>query len=164
MNSREPLRIDNAALIQAGFRYALSLTHHTHDAEDLIQQACMKILRAKGTLVSKSYLFTTIRNQFIDAGRCRSESQAPEGSVESLAEEVTNHVLTVDRRLDMEQVLDCLRTEEREALFLNCVEGYTASEIAEITGQPRGTVLSHLSRARKRLQQARSMQDQVETR
>jgi DNA-directed RNA polymerase specialized sigma24 family protein len=35
-----------------------------------------------------------------------------------------------------------------EALFLHEVEGYSASEISPMTGQPRGTVLSLMHRAR----------------
>jgi RNA polymerase sigma-70 factor (ECF subfamily) len=48
-------------------------------------------------------------------------------------------------------LLSELRPEEREALFLHEVEGYTASEISRMTGQPRGTVLSLMHRARERL-------------
>jgi RNA polymerase sigma-70 factor (ECF subfamily) len=52
---------------------------------------------------------------------------------------------------DIDALLSELRPEEREALFLHGVEGYTASEISRLTGQPRGTVLSLLHRARQRL-------------
>lgn len=154
---------DTASLIESGYRYALSLTHHEQDAEDLIQQACMKVLRAKGRLVSKRYLFASIRNQFIDSRRRRSEEQLSTNANESIHDEAVNHVTQTDRRLDMQQLLATLRMEEREALFLNCVEGFTANEISELTDQPRGTVLSHLSRAKKRLQQNRSIKDQVES-
>jgi len=53
--------------------------------------------------------------------------------------------------MDMGVVLAHLRPEEREALYLNTVEGYTAVEIGAMTGEPRGTVLSRLHRARERL-------------
>jgi RNA polymerase sigma-70 factor (ECF subfamily) len=52
---------------------------------------------------------------------------------------------------DIDALLSGLRSEEREALFLHEVEGYTASEIGRLTGQPRGTVLSLMHRARQRL-------------
>lgn len=52
---------------------------------------------------------------------------------------------------DLDVLLAGLKTAERETLFLNCVEGYTADEIARHTGQPRGTVLSLLSRAKRKL-------------
>lgn len=45
-------------------------------------------------------------------------------------------------KLILEQALAQLRSIEREALFLAVVEGYTAQEIADLTQQGRGTVLS----------------------
>lgn len=133
------------------------------DAEDLIQHACCKVLRAKGSLVGKDYLFTTIRTLFIDGRRRKSESQIPDDLEASLIDCSQPHVIQIDRRFEIEDLLGSLRTEEREALFLNCVEGYSASEISKLTGQPRGTVLSLLARAKQRLRQARAVQDQVES-
>ena len=40
---------------------------------------------------------------------------------------------------------------EREAIFLHHVHGHTAEEIAVLTAQPRGTVLSLLHRALEKL-------------
>ncbi len=61
------------------------------------------------------------------------------------------HTTAVEDRAELQHLLSRLRTEEREALFLNCVEGFTAAEISKLTGQPRGTILSLLSRAKKKL-------------
>ena len=44
-----------------------------------------------------------------------------------------------------------MRVEEREALFLWAVEGYTAREIAEMCSSPINTVLSRLHRGRRKL-------------
>ena len=159
-NSIDPQ--DIPSLIQSGYRYALSLTHHRHDAEDLVQQACLKILRSRGDLVSKGYLFATVRSLFIDKGRRRSECELSDASKERIIDPSPNHVSRTNHRMEVEQILGLLRPEEREALYLNCVEGYTATEIADLTGQPRGTVLSHLSRAKKRAQQAQVATDKAE--
>lgn len=151
MNQSGNQRIDDRQLINSGFRYAVSLTHNRHDAEDLIQQACLKVLRSHGTLVSKSYLFTAIRNLFYDSLRKQrliSEEQITE---DSITDGTSSHTRTVDQKIDLKEILGCLRAEEREVLFLQCVEGYTAEEIGTLTNQPRGTVLSLLSRAKKRL-------------
>ena len=148
------------SIIQSGYRYALSLTHHRQDAEDIIQQACLKILRKRNSLVSKSYLFTTVRHLYIDSRRRPSTSDARCSSIELAVDGSKNHVEQFELQMDVEQLLGGLRPEEREALYLNCVEGYTAAEIASLTGQPRGTVLSHLSRAKKRAQQQAKMETQ----
>lgn len=143
---------DDRALVQAGYRYALSLTHDVNDAEDLVQQACLRVFRSRGRLVGKRYLFVAIRNLFIDRCRKRGTSPAFDPSrEEEILDDAPSHVAVVEDRADLEHMLRCLRVEEREVLLLNHVEGYTAAEIGEITGQPRGTVLSQLARARKKL-------------
>lgn len=151
MNQSENQRIDDRQLINSGYRYAVSLSHNQHDAEDLIQQACLKVLRIHGSLMSKSYLFTTIRNLFYDGLRQKRSISEVQISDENIMDETSSHTHAVDQKIDLEEILGCLRPEEREVLFLQCVEGYTAQEISTLTDQPRGTVLSLLSRAKQRL-------------
>ena len=55
---------------------------------------------------------------------------------------------------DLEKLLAILRPAEREVLFLHYYEGRTAEEISQLSGQPRGTVLSLLHRAIARLREA----------
>lgn len=144
-------QIDDRQLIQAGYRYALSLTHRQHEAEDLVQQACLKSIRSQGNLVGKSYLFVAIRHLFYDLGRLPCNASFSDAIHETVVDAKANHTADVDRRIDIEHLLSCLRTDEREVLFLNCVEGYTAAEIGDLTDRPRNTVLSLLSRAKKKL-------------
>lgn len=40
-------------LLQMGYRYALSLTHKHHDAEDLIQEAYMTLIRHYGIISNR---------------------------------------------------------------------------------------------------------------
>ena len=51
----------------------------------------------------------------------------------------------------LNRALAALRPAERETLFLADVEGYTAQEIADLTGHPRGTVLSLIHRTHRKL-------------
>ena len=51
----------------------------------------------------------------------------------------------------MQTAMNHLSENERSSIILNVVEGYTALEISDIIGIPRGTILSHLSRARVKL-------------
>jgi len=55
---------------------------------------------------------------------------------------------------DVEDLLGRLRPGEREAVYLHYFEGHTAEEVSTLTRQPRGTVLSLLHRAIKKLQLA----------
>jgi len=138
-------------LLLSGYRYALSLTHHAQDAEDLVQQACLKVFRVKGRLKDKAYLMTTVRNLFFDACRRRKTLQFGEFHGEALSDSSPNQTRVVDGRLDTATLLATLSAEEREVLYLNGVESFTAEEIGSITGKPRGSILSQLSRAKQKI-------------
>lgn len=142
-------------LINSAYRYALSLAHNTHDAEDLVQQACMKVLRRRGQLVGKKYLFSAVRNLYIDLIRARERTSLEPDPGTAIVDPAPDPSEVVEQRMEIEFLLKRLRPEEREALFLNCVEGFTAKEIGELTGQPRGTVLSLMARAKKKLLEQR---------
>lgn len=136
-------------MIQSGYRYALALTHSTHDAEDLVQTAFLKLYRRHGNVENKALFITTIRNQFIDQRRrAKLIVFQPESDMEQEEAEPT---ATPGSALDLEAILSHLRPEEREALYLNIVEGYSAREIAELTGKPRNTVLSLIHRGKEKL-------------
>lgn len=137
-------------LLQSGFRYALSLTHNEHEAEDLVQDVWLKLYINSGEIKSKSLFYTSIRNLFID--RYRKKKLVVIEQLEEIADaEVLTSEIDID---DIENCLAKLRPEEREALFLNSVEEYTANEIAELTNQPRSTVLSLISRGKKKFVRA----------
>ena len=60
---------------------------------------------------------------------------------------------------EMHRALGRLRDDEREVLFLAAVEGYTATELAELTDKPRGTILSMIHRAKKKLREVLAPKD-----
>ena len=138
-------------LLQHGYRYALSLTHNTSMAEDLLQDAWVAVLKADGPHI-KNYLFSAIRSKYINNNK--RDRLVPMVPLESnhLEEQTTNF----EYEFDNEQLnisLATLRAVEREAIYLSAVEGYTAQEIADYTKQPRSTVLSLIHRARKKLRE-----------
>jgi RNA polymerase sigma-70 factor (ECF subfamily) len=142
-------------LLQSGYRYALSLTHDRPAAEDLLQDAAAAVVRCGGKW-QRSYLFTAIRNRFIDKyRRDRRLLLLPldgrsEGAVDSTDPPSWELPDVIERRT-LHRALGTLRVAEREMLFLAFVEGYTTQQIAELTGRPRGTVLSSLHRAKLKL-------------
>ena len=62
------------------------------------------------------------------------------------------HLRQADR-LKIQQCLESLPAEFREALVLREMEGMSYREIARITAVPIGTVMSRLARGRRRLQE-----------
>lgn len=136
-------------LLQRGYRYAFSLTHNHHDAEDLVQDAWIRLC-SKGEIThSKSLLFTTIRNRYIDQFRRNRLIVFEVLDQEYEFEDVEDSVEVTTGELDV--ALNSLRYEEREAVYLNYVEGYSAREISQLTQKSRNTVLSLLHRARQKL-------------
>tara|TARA_B110000037_G_C16899693_1_gene415664 strand:+ start:226 stop:711 length:486 start_codon:yes stop_codon:yes gene_type:complete len=143
-------QLTETELVNAGYRYALSIVRHKEDAEDLVQQGWLKLTRAYGKVEGTPVLFRTIRNLFYDQKR-RSKIVQFE-ALDSTPEPGKSE--SYGMSMDMDLVLEQLRPEERESIFLNVVEGYTASEISSRTGTPRGTILSHIHRARQKLAKA----------
>jgi RNA polymerase sigma-70 factor (ECF subfamily) len=137
---------NEASLVQGGYRYALALTHRVHEAEDLVHDAWLGLCRRYGKVDSPALLIRAIRNRFID--RCRrARVVAFEPLDATEADPPAAPVGALGLSGDVEAMLAQLRPAEREAIFLHHVEGFTAEEIATLTAQPRGTVLSLLSRA-----------------
>lgn len=139
-------------LLESGYRYALSLSHQAAEAEDLLQDACLAIL-GSGAKWERAYLFATIRNRFIDRYRRNRKIlflslDSDDHHVDAEQAWISSDVL-LNGQLD--RALATLRPEEREALFLATVEGYTAEEIGELTSRPRGTILSLLHRAKAKM-------------
>jgi RNA polymerase sigma factor (sigma-70 family) len=138
-------------LMQSGYRYALSLTHHRHDAEDLLQEAWLNLCRRYGAASSQAALYTTIRHLFID--RCRRNRVIAFDAVEEMPQPLPAPPETPPGTVgDVESLLGRLRPGEREAVYLHYIAGHTAEEVGALTHQPRGTVLSLLHRTLKKLQ------------
>jgi RNA polymerase sigma-70 factor (ECF subfamily) len=55
--------------------------------------------------------------------------------------------------LDIDQAIDALSAEQRQAILLSCAAEMSHAEIAESTGWPLGTVKSHIARAKARLRE-----------
>ncbi|GAB5388614.1 MAG: RNA polymerase sigma factor SigR [Alphaproteobacteria bacterium] len=151
--------MDDRALLQTGFRYAMSLCGNPADAEDLVHEAWIRCRTKLSDDVPKRYFLRVIRNHFIDLRRreqvvrFEAEDKAPEqhDELDLMEASIIRH--------DLKGPMKSLSPKEREALYLNVVEGYTALEIALMTGSKRGTVLSHLHRARNKLKSALALED-----
>lgn len=142
--------IPNSELLNAGYRYAYALTMHRQDAEDLLHDAWIRLITRYGESPEKPMLFRTIRNLFIDGRRHAKVVERYRKQVDVPVSHPDESVTLMDSDL-LERHLVCLRPVEREVLFLSVVEGYTADEIAAMHTTVRGTILSMLSRSKKKL-------------
>jgi RNA polymerase sigma-70 factor (ECF subfamily) len=144
------------ALLQRGYRYAYALTGDRVRAEDLLQDAWSSVLEAKGPR-DAPYLFRVMRNRWIDVQRRARIVQFEELEPERVA---SSETFPTGDSVRVLAAMGKLRPEEREALFLCAVEGWTALEVSEKTGQPRGTVLSLVHRGRAKLRQLLGLGEQ----
>jgi RNA polymerase sigma-70 factor (ECF subfamily) len=140
--------LDERELLQAAYRYALSLTHREADAEDLVQEAWLRLYQQYGGQMERARLFAAVRNLFVDQSRRHQLVVFEPYEEGQVGVDDVGDVVTAE---DLEPALAALRPEEREAIFLSCVEGYTAREIAEFSGRPRGTVLSLINRGKRKM-------------
>ena len=141
---------DEADLVQVGYRFAFSLTNNRHDAEDLVQQGCYRVIASKGRLSSRGYLLTAIRNLFYDGLRRKKLiAFEPIEEMNDIADKSSSSALGTS--IDLETSLEQLNAEDREVIYLHCVEGYTAAELANLLGKPRSTILNIISRAKAQL-------------
>ena len=159
---------DPRVLLQCGYRFALSLAHDEERASDLVQDAWLLLLKANAPR-SRVYLFATIRNRFIDL--CRREKLVKRVPfVDDVATACDDREMCAVEDLspilsngELERALALLRPEERAALYLSVVEGFTAQRIADLFEWPRGTVLSHIHRARGKLKRYAAERRSTET-
>lgn len=131
-------------------RYARLLTGDPHRADDLVQDTLLRAC-AKWTLWQpdsdlRAWLFTVMHNVFINQVRAAAPETVSIDDVDPPAREAD-----VGLGLDLERALGALPADQREVLLMAAVEDLSYQEIARIIDIPAGTVMSRLSRARRRL-------------
>ena len=145
-------------------RYARLLTGDAHRADDLVQdtleRACVKwqlwqprvaqagAVQAEPALQLRAWLFTVMHNLFVNQLRSRHN-----GRDNVQLDEVELHAAGRDPglQMDLERSLAQLPADQREVLLLVALEDFSYAEAAILIDVPIGTVMSRLSRARKRL-------------
>jgi len=158
--SVDELRQGLAALLPRLRRFARTLAWRREDADDLVQVALERALRAAdqwqpGTRLD-AWLFRIMKNAWIDELRARgrrSEVIVDNVDSEALEEKVgtaeTGGVIT---RLAVQAAMQRLPEEQRVAVSLVLVEGLAYKEAAELLEIPVGTLTSRLARGREALQ------------
>jgi len=139
-------------LLQSAYRYAHALCSHAEMAEDLVHESWLKVVAKHGPTPDKALLYRVIRNSFIDDVRHRT--RFPSDTFDELRMIDPQTMDPSDHASDdpvLSEGLAMLRDREREVLFLWVFEGNTAAEIAVLTEQSRGTVLSQIHRSKLKL-------------
>jgi RNA polymerase sigma-70 factor, ECF subfamily len=155
-------RPDFGEYLDGLYGYAMVLSRNRTDAEDLVQETCLRALRAIDRLRSQSnvkgWLFTILRNIWLNqVRRTRSypvELGADKGGALDPADSAQDPHAAYASRVEQEHVRAAIRllpVEFSEVVILREYEGLSYQEIAGVLDCPPGTVMSRLARARARL-------------
>ncbi|MEM6636083.1 MAG: RNA polymerase sigma factor [Pseudomonadota bacterium] len=153
------LKRDLIALLPRLRRFARSLTRSATEADDLVQEACLRALSRHDqwdpTQPLDRWMFRITRNLWISEIRKR-QVRLGQGQVD--AEDATELVSpetgedTLAAR-ELRRHIEALPEDLSAILLTVSVEGYSYAEAAELFDIPIGTVMSRIHRARKSLAQ-----------
>jgi RNA polymerase sigma-70 factor (ECF subfamily) len=161
-------RFESAVLphLSAAYTLARYLMRNGPDADDVVQEAFLRALKYFGgfrgdeATGTRPWLLAIVRNtSYTWQRRRRSEIGAVEFDEslhsDAISDEHPEAVLErTSARETLAETLDELPPAFREILVLRELEGLSYKEISDVVGVPVGTIMSRLSRARKRLQEA----------
>ena len=163
-NTTSRLPVDLGVYLDALYSYAVVLSRNHAEAQDLVQETCLRALRAMTRLRPdsniKSWLFTILRNIWLNQLRQSrtvsevADSDSAENAVDRVADTAKDAYATYVSNFEQEQVrkaIQQLPLEFREIILLREYEELSYEEIATLLGCPVGTVMSRLARARSRL-------------
>ena len=152
--------------LNAAYGLARSLPRNDADAEDVVQEAYLRALRyfggfrGEGVGQSRAWVLTIVRNTAshlaapASGGASATEFDETLHSEAAADEHPGRTLARSDARETLAQALDRLPPDLREVIVLREIEGLSYKEIGDVVDVPIGTVMSRLSRARKRLQDA----------
>jgi RNA polymerase sigma-70 factor (ECF subfamily) len=144
--------------LDAAYSFARYLVRNDADAQDAVQDACVRALTYFAGFRgedARSWLLRIVRNVCNDQWRRRrSQAMEPLDEGASSGESPEDGLLRSAMRPALRAAVDALPTEYREVIVLREIEELSYAEIAAVVEVPIGTVMSRLSRGRARLQQA----------
>lgn len=151
-----PIRDGLVALLPRLRRFGRALTRNQDDADDLVQIAIERGLRnaaqwQPGTRLDR-WIIGIMRNAWIDELRSRQRNRAlfaPEEAGEHVGE---TPMMAVAETLDIREAIARLPEDQRIAIALVLVEGFSYREASELLEIPIGTLTSRLARGRAALQ------------
>ncbi|MDX1498888.1 MAG: sigma-70 family RNA polymerase sigma factor [Woeseiaceae bacterium] len=137
-------------------RFALSLTGHVADADDLLQSTVERLLERglPDDVDVTAWSLRVCRNLWIDEMRSRKVRRDAQREPAVIGEQVLpgeEQVLGEMTLEEVQQALFSLSEDQRAVLELVAIEGHSYKEAAAILEVPIGTVMSRLARARTAL-------------
>lgn len=145
------------------FGLARWLAGNDSDAEDIVQEACIRAFRGIGGyngLNARAWVLSIVRNtayswlsEHRNSNVIAVDFNDLEQSVEAPDTEPTPEAALIEKvdAAELESAIKALPLEFREPLVLHDVQGLNYRSIAAVMNIPLGTVMSRLARARQKL-------------
>ena len=139
------------------WRFALRLTSDQHDAEDLVQRACVRALERPHQLQEGtsplSWVFSIMYSVWISEVRARkvravTSVEWKDELLDNLADPYASNPETDLLHRQVINAVDLLPDAQRVVMLMVAVEGMTYREAALALDVPIGTIMSRLARAR----------------
>lgn len=152
---------------QGLYTLALSIARAPDAAEDAVHDAFVRLCRAGspppiGELVP--YVYAAVRNAAIDGGRKRQRdgrlaaSVFAEGGPGSAGRSGAEAAGADAERAEMEgrvrAMVDALPDKQRETLVLKLYSGLTFEQVAQVMGEPMGTITARYRRTVERMRES----------
>ena len=132
--------------------HATAILFHRADAEDAVQEAFIDAFKGIGTFDTSrtfyEWFYVLLRN------RCykMTARRRPTESLDEALLLASQPGMSSETTVGLEKALHSLTSEEREIVCLKYFDGLSYDELATHLQIPRGTVMSRLFNARRRLQ------------
>lgn len=151
--------------LDAAYNLARWLTRDERDAEDVVQEACLRAFRFHATFHggnARAWLLAIVRNTYYTwLAKRRTQGEQVEFNDEVMAAGPDADDAGVEKLLEQADTRELVRRalaqlppEFREVIVLRELEDLSYREIAEIAQVPLGTVMSRLARARRHMLRA----------
>ena len=138
---------------------AYRILRHSQDAEDAVQNACLKAWRRSSMLRNSDCAVTWLRQivcfECIDLLRSRKRQSAFVHQMDRLPDENSKQTDSLFM-IALNDAFLSGSSQHRELLYNKYVMGYTISQLSLMMGVSEGTVKSRLSRAKRHLIDAMS--------
>lgn len=138
------------------YGYAVAMTRDRDAARDLLHDCVARAVSARDCPADepafRAWLFTIMRNQWIDHVRAQRRRDSVEAALyDAMAVEPVSLESTVVNSFAVRQAFDLLSHDHREVLALVDISGFSYHETAALLDIAPGTVMSRVSRARSTL-------------
>ncbi|GAB2919895.1 sigma-70 family RNA polymerase sigma factor [Paraburkholderia jirisanensis] len=142
--------------------FANRLSTNRHDAEDLVQLACVRALERSHQLDRESgvlnWMYTIVRTTWVNEVRTRAvrKRSGVEWDDELLNNIADPNAAPPEQTVFLHQMLGAVRRlpdSQRIVMQLIDVEGFSYQEAAKALDVRTGTIMSRLSRARQNIQE-----------